>query len=54
MMPRVNREKLDQILAEAGVDEATATALRQANEADAQEQSRGHGTAVADSRPIDL
>lgn len=42
-MPRLDKKKLDEVLATAGVDESVATRIREANDPPVAETPRGHG-----------
>lgn len=42
-MPKLNRKKLDEVLATAGVDPGVADRIREANDPPAADTPRGHG-----------
>lgn len=53
-MPKVSRKKLDSLIEEAGIDEATAAKMRDANEGKKPDSPRGHGSAAPNLDTIEL
>ena len=53
-MAKLNQQKLDEVLAAAGISPEAAEKVRQANSPDSAREGDGHGSAQPDSTPVDV